>query len=148
MKINFLRIKRNIQLRIGRFRRSLKNPIDNPRRPKQMCYSEKSALTIFMRILRLPDTKLYYDIKTQECYLKSEEYQLYLFLEERNIKVINSVFGYDVRLSQELEAYMSDQFIQEMAVRRSAFKAEALNKVDHSLELTVERVLKNSQPNV
>jgi hypothetical protein len=142
-----LKLKRLIKLNIGKLKRAIWTVRDKPRRPKNMCNAELSALTIYMRILRLPETKLYYDIKTQECYLKSEEYQLYLFLEERNIKIINSVFGYDVRLTQELEAYMSDRFVHEMAIRRSAFKAEALNKVDHSLELTVERVLKNSEPN-
>jgi hypothetical protein len=147
MKINFLKLKRLFKLNVGKLKRAAWAAQEKPRRPKNMCYSELSALTIYMRILRLPETKLYYDIKTQECFLKSEEYQLYLFLEERNLKIINSVFGYDVRVSPELEAYMADRFVHEMAIRRSAFKAEALSKVDHSLELTVDRVLKKSEPN-
>jgi hypothetical protein len=148
MKINTLRLKRIIIVKFGRFLQLLSTKPEKPNRPTKMSISENSALTIFTRILRLPDTKLYYDIKTQECYLKSEEYQLYLFLEERNIKIINSVFGYDVRLTQELEAHMYDKFIHEMAIRRSAFKKEALSKVDHSLELTVDRVLKPKDENV
>jgi len=145
MKINALRLKRIIVVKFGRFLQVLSPKQEKPTKPAKMSVSENSALTIFIRILRLPDSKLYYDIKTQECYLKSEEYQLYLFLEERNIKIINSVFGYDVRLSQELESHMYDKFIHEMAIRRSAFKREALSKIDHSLELTVDRVLKESE---
>ena len=148
MNFNYLYVKRTLKVKIGRIIQALNAKPDKPSKPIKMSISESSALTIFTRILRLTDTKLYYDIKTQECYLKSEEYQLYLFLEERNIKIINSVFGYDVRLSPELEAHMYDKFIHEMAIRRSAFKKEALSKVDHSLELTVDRVLKPKDENV
>jgi len=147
MKINTLAIKRSLKVKLGRLIQAFSAKPEKPQKPTKMSISESSALTIFTRILRLPDTKLYYDIKTQECYLKSEEYQLYLFLEERNIKIINSVFGYDVKLSQELEEHMYNKFIHEMAIRRSAFKKEALSKVDHSLELTVDRILKRSDEN-
>ena len=148
MKINYLRIKRLIGLNFGKILRAFSRAKDKPRRPKKLSYSEQSVWTIFSRILKLPETKLYYDIKTEECFLKSEEYQLYIFLEEGNIKIINSVFGYDVKITQELESYMIDRFTHEMAIRRGAFKAEALSKVDHSLELTVDRVLKSSDENV
>lgn len=148
MKITSLTIKRKFKLFFGKIIRNLKSPQKAARKPKVMTYSESSAFTIFMRILKLPETKLYYDLVTQECYLKSEEYQLYIFLEERNLKIINSVFGYDVRISQDLEAFLTDRFSQEMAIRRRAFKNEALSKVDHSLELTIQRVLKETKPNV
>jgi hypothetical protein len=148
MKINTLRIKRKFYVFVGKIIRNLKSPQTHTRKPKVMTYSESSAFTIFMRVLKLPETKLYYDLVTQECYLKSEEYQLYVFLEERNLKIINSVFGYDVRISQELETYLTEKFSQEMAIRRRAFKNEALSKVDHSLELTIQRVLKETKPNV
>ena len=148
MKINTLRIKRKIRIIIGKIIRNLRSPQTHVRKPKVMTYSESSAFTIFMRVLKLPETKLYYDLVTQECYLKSEEYQLYVFLEERNLKIINSVFGYDVRISQELENYLTEKFSQEMAIRRRAFKNEAHSKVDHSLEHTIQRVLKEKKNDV
>lgn len=148
MKFTYLDIKRLVKLRVGRVLQLISSSKkEKLEKPKKMTFSEQSAWTIFSRILKLPETKLYYDIRSAECYLKSEEYQLYLFLEERNIKIINSVYGYDVRISTELENYMTDRFIHEMAIRRSAFKAEALLKVDHSLELTVSRVLKQKEIN-
>jgi hypothetical protein len=110
------------------------------KRPKKMTHAEETACQIFTTVLRNKGSKLYYDIHTQECYLRSEDAAIYVFLEARNVKIINSVFGYDVNISSELEGYLLEKFIREMTVRRKAFKNEALSKVNHSLDLTLDRV--------
>jgi len=103
-----------------------------------MSESEETAKDIFMFLLVRSETKLYYDLKSAECYIRSEDCSVYIFLEERNIKIINSVYGYDVSISIELEAYLSRKFEQELYKRRQTFKAEALSKVEHSLENTFQ----------
>jgi hypothetical protein len=110
------------------------------KRPKKMTHAEETACQIFASVLRNKGSKLYYDIHTQECYLRSEDAAIYVFLEARNVKIINSVFGYDVNISSELEGYLLEKFIREMTIRRKAFKTEALSKVNHSLDLTLDRV--------
>jgi hypothetical protein len=113
-----------------------------PRFPKDVTNDELTASIIFLRVLRNPDSKLYYDLKTNECYVRSGDSTLYLFLESRNLKVINSVYGYDIRLSTKMEIYLADRFIIEMSKRRSAFKNEALSKVTHSLDKTLKDINK------
>ena len=110
------------------------------KRPVKMTHSEETACQIFTSVLRNRGSKLYYDIHTQECYLRSEDAAIYVFLEAGNVKIINSVFGYDVNISNELEGYLLEKFIREMTVRRKAFKTEALSKVNHSLDQTLDRV--------
>lgn len=105
--------------------------------PSKMSDSEKVATSIFVSTLINPESKLYYDVQTRECYLRTEDGSLFIFLESRNIKIINSVYGYDVHISSELENYLSERFVREMNKRRSAFKQEALDKVEHSLENTL-----------
>ena len=63
------------------------------KRPKKMTHSEETACQIFTTVLRNKGSKLYYDIHTQECYLRSEDAAIYVFLEARNVKIINSVFN-------------------------------------------------------
>ena len=105
--------------------------------PSKMSESEKVATSIFVSTLLNPESKLYYDIQSRECYLRTGDGSLFIFLESRNVKIINSVYGYDVHISSELENYLSERFIREMNKRRSAFKQEALDKVEHSLENTL-----------
>ncbi len=110
------------------------------KKPKKLTESENTACEIFLTILHNKDSKLYYDIQTQECYISSGDKTLFVFLESCNVKIINSVFGYDVHIKSELESYLLDKFIREMGIRRNAFKKEVLSKINHSLDSTLTRI--------
>jgi len=113
---------------------------DRMRKPKRMSESEQTACEIYLQLLHNKESKLHYDIKTQECYISSGDKTLFVFLEAGNVKIINSVFGYDVHISHDLEQFLLDKFIREMAIRRMTFKREVLSKINHSLDLTLEKV--------
>jgi hypothetical protein len=115
-----------------------------PKLPKKLPESQETAKSIFLFLLNKPETKLYYDLKTAECYLRSEDSSVYIFLEHKNCKIINSVYGYDVSLSIELETYLIYKFEHELYKRRQAFKDEALSKVEHSLENTLKNLTEKS----
>lgn len=108
--------------------------------PKKVNNQEKVGAEIFIKVLHDPDSKLYYDLQSHECYLRSSDSTLYLFLESGNLKVINSVYGYDIRLSNPMEIYLSERFRHEMTKRRHLFKKEALSKVKHSLDKTLDKI--------
>ena len=110
------------------------------KRPKKLTESEDTASEIFLTILHNKDSKLHYDIQTQECYISSSDKTLFVFLEAGNVKIINSVFGYDVHIRSELEGYLLDKFIREMSIRRNAFKNEVLSKINHSLDSTLSKI--------
>lgn len=110
------------------------------RYPKKVTDQEKTASTIFMTLLKDPNSKLYYESKRNECYLDSESKKMKLFLEAGNIKVINSTYGYDVPISNEMEYYLEARFKVQMNKRRSEFKEKALSKVEHSLNKTLEKI--------
>jgi len=109
-------------------------------KPKRLTEAEDTVCEIFLTILHNKDSKLYYDIQTQECYISSGDRTLFVFLESLNVKVINSVFGYDVHIRADLESYLLDKFIREMSIRRNAFKKEVLSKINHSLDSTLEKI--------
>jgi hypothetical protein len=110
------------------------------KKPKKLTESESMASEIFLAVLHNKDSKLYYDIKTQECYISSGDKTVFVFLEASNVKIINSVFGYDVHIRQELEQYLLDKFIREMSIRRNTFKKEVLSKINHSLDSTLSKI--------
>ena len=109
-------------------------------KPKKLTEAENKACEIFLTVLHDKDSKLYYDIKTQECYISSSDKTIFVFLESNNIKIINSVFGYDVHIKSDLENYLLEKFIREMGIRRNSFKNEVLSKINHSLDSTLSKM--------
>lgn len=115
---------------------------DRVRRPKRVNELQRMALDIAVKLMVNPSSKLYYDLTTQECYVKneSESGTIYVFIESGNVKIINTVFGYDIPMIMEGEQYLISVFRREMAKRRSQFKKEALAKVDFSLHTVLDRI--------
>jgi hypothetical protein len=109
--------------------------------PKKMSEAERIGVSLFLKLMREADSKLYYDIQTQECFIKSGDGTIYLFLEPRNLKAINTVVGYDIPLQNDSEIFLSEKFRRELNRRRTTFKKEALEKVDHSLHKTFDKIL-------
>jgi hypothetical protein len=109
-------------------------------RPKKLSHAEETACDIFIELLLNKESKLHYDIKTSECYISSSDKTLFVFLEAGNVKIINSVFGYDVHIGSALERYLLERFTREMAIRRMRFKGEVLSKINQSLDLTLKKV--------
>jgi hypothetical protein len=110
--------------------------------PKKLRDAEKIAIETFLVVLRDPQSSLYVDITTQECFLRSDDSSIYLFLEAGNLKIVNTIFGYDISLYANSERFLSEQFKNELAKRRRQFKKEALEKVQHSLKNTFEKLSK------
>jgi hypothetical protein len=134
-----MKMKRLIRVFYLRVLRTFKGD-KRVRKPKKLTESENKACEIFLTVLHNKDSKLYYDIKTQECYIGSGDKTIFVFLEANNVKVINSVFGYDVHVKQDLENYLLEKFIREMAKRRNLFKLDVLSKINHSLDNTLSRI--------
>lgn len=108
--------------------------------PRRLKDAEKLAIETFLLVLKDSQSDLYVDITTQECFLKSGDSSVYLFLEAGNLKIVNTIFGYDISLEPDSERYLLEQFKNELARRRRQFKKEALQKVQHSLQITFEKL--------
>lgn len=145
IKARYTRIKRKISVFYMRsFRPFAKEK--SIKKPKKLTESESMASEIFLTLLHNKDSKLYYDIQTQECYISSGDRTVFVFLEACNVKVINSVFGYDVHIRQDLEGYLLEKFIREMSIRRNTFKKEVLSKINHSLDSTLSKIKEVALP--
>jgi hypothetical protein len=104
-------------------------------KPK-MTETESQAARIWQKVVHQKESDLMYNPQTHEAYAQwdSANGTIYLFLESGNLRVINTVVGYDIRLSSHVEQYCANIFTREVAKRRAKFRKNAESKVTHSLD--------------
>ena len=107
-----------------------------------MTVSEEQAVRIWTKVVHQPESDLMYNPQNHEAYARWESPSgtVYLFLESGNMRIINTVVGYDIRLSMKVEQWCSTHFSREVAKRRSKFKRQAESKVIHSLDSLESRL--------
>jgi len=117
----------------------VKEIFDNTfKKPKKLNEQEETIISIVEKLLLKSNTELYLDPKTQECYLSNSKYNV--FLESTRVRVINSVFGYDVYISAEVEAYLVHIFMLEVSKRRNKFKENIISKVNKNLNSILDDI--------
>ena len=142
-RTNKHKIKRWFKWLFTKARRTLKmgNKGDRSRRPKGLNESQNLAVDIAIKTILNPSSILSYDPESQECYIESNG-TLFIFLEARNIKIINTVFGYDIPISIPTENYVTSVFRREVTKRRMKFKKAALDKIEFSLQKALNKISK------
>ena len=107
-----------------------------------MSQSEEQATRIWTKVVHQTDSDLMYNPQTHEAYAQWESPggTIYLFLEAGNLRVINTVVGYDIRLSDKVEQWCASIFSREVAKRRNKFRKGAESKVIHSLDSLESRL--------
>ncbi len=124
----------------------LKGPQDGRiRRPKNLSDTEKCALDIAVKSIFDPTSYLDYDPSTDECDITVNDGTgtIYVFVEDRNLKIINTIFGYDIYINTDTEVYITSLVRKEMSKRRLAKKNAALAKVNYSLHTVLDKLNAN-----
>lgn len=101
--------------------------------PKEITNQQKHAFRIFFKILKKEQSDLFYDMLTNECYLISEKDNLYIFIEDKNMKIVNTIYSHDIPLSSEVEKYILKKFELELNKRRAIFKNQIISKTNYHL---------------
>jgi hypothetical protein len=143
-------MKRNLKSTITHLRRRFKvfaGQFGNARTTQRMkrpsmSQSEEQATRIWTKVVHQVDSDLMYNPQTHEAYAQWESPggTIYLFLEAGNLRVINTVVGYDIRLSDKVEQWCASIFSREVAKRRNKFRKGAESKVIHSLDSLESRL--------
>jgi hypothetical protein len=112
------------------------------KKPKNMTESEIQAVRIWAKVIHNKDSELMYNPKTHDAYAvwESPNGVIYLFLEKENLRIINTVVGYDVKLSVRVDHWCLWMFSREVDKRRTKFKLDAESKVIHSLDSLESRL--------
>jgi hypothetical protein len=138
MVVNWSKIKSSRSIRLLRIWIAKNLPSrnrDRVARPSGVPDDVKTGLRIWFWALRQPDTELLYDPVAHECYLHLERagHPLYMILEGDHMRIINSVIGYDIKISGHEYSYAEQGFFNEVHKRRQAFRKTIYNRVQNSL---------------
>lgn len=115
---------------------------ETTKKPQYVSKEEEQALRIWSRLVHSKSSELLYNPATSECFVewKNGDNYVFLFLESRNLRIVNTVVGYDIPLSQSAEAWCSTIFSNEVNHRRIAFKHRAIQKATHTLDALEIRI--------
>jgi len=115
---------------------------ENTKKPQYVSKEEEQALRIWSTLVHRKSSELLYNPATSECFVewKNDDNYVFLFLESNNLRIVNTVVGYDIPLSQSAEAWCSGIFSKEVNHRRLAFKHRAIQKATHTLDALETRI--------
>jgi hypothetical protein len=108
------------------------------------CNAEVSAaFRIWNHVIHSKNAILMYDPVTSESLVEYsiDNTPIYLFLESRRLRIINSITGYDVSLTESERLWCEQNFKRELHIRRLRFKTKALNKIVNTLERLERKVI-------
>jgi hypothetical protein len=111
-----------------------------PKLPKKLNQAQKISIGIFFKVLKSEKTELYYNLLTEECYLSNNDLNVHIFIEDKNIKVINSIYGYDIEIDYQTEKYLVRKFEIEQNKRRIKFKNNIVSKTENQLIQTYNKI--------
>lgn len=113
--------------------------------PKKLSVSQQMAVDTAIQLIHESTSELLYGAESGECYIKNDTITdgiIYVFIERRNIKIINTIFGYDIDIDDDTEIYLKNLFKRKQQRLRNRFKKEALNKVQYSLNNVLHKLKK------
>lgn len=127
-----------------KFFRNITNDDKKIKKPKKLTPQENYAISIWSMLLHSKDSEIFYNPENHECYVEynGDGGPIYIFLESRNMRIINTVVVYDIRLGLDTEQWCSKIFNREVNKRRTNFKNDSIQKVNNSLEKLHERLFK------
>lgn len=135
-------LNRKLRLRLLRLIARFFPQLFRVRPPKTQTPTEEAISSIFLALLRSSETTLLVDIETSDHFIINDKHALFISLERDKIQIINSVFGWDLEISETLFHFLHARFRKELTKRRQALKTEALSKQKHSLQQTANRLCK------
>lgn len=105
--------------------------------------TQKKAITICIRMIKDPDSELLMTTTSEKRYIKNGGY--FVVINQEGIKVVNHVYGYDVRLYGRKFASIKNMFDQRLDHDRLEMEQEMIDNIKHSLDLVLENLKSKSK---
>jgi hypothetical protein len=102
--------------------------------PLQKSEYEKDAIAICKKLIHKEETILLLTPISNKRYIRNEELQIFVILENHTIKVINHVYSYVVFLEEKSWEHIKLFFDTEVEKRREEFEKEITSNIKHSLQ--------------
>lgn len=105
--------------------------------------TQKKAITICIRMIKDPDSELLMTTTSEKRYIKNGNY--FVVINQEGIKIVNHVYGYDVRLYGRKFANIKKMFDQRLDQDRLVMEREMIDNIEHSLDLVLENLKSKSK---
>ena len=131
MKQIIHKLKRLIQKQYIKFYRSST--------PKITTY-EKDCVSICEKLIEKNETVLLLTPISNKRYIKNEEDQIFVILENYSVKIINHVYSYTVILGDKSWNSVVTLFDKEVESRRNKFEKEITSNIKYSIKKILEKI--------
>jgi hypothetical protein len=123
---------------LHRFYLYLKNKFDPTTPPKE---EEIYALEICKKLILSPNSKLTNAPISFKRFIKNDDYNMFIVINNRTISLINHVYSYNVFIeSHEHYIDIYEMFDNEMEKRRQELEDEIKNNIKHSLKEILKKI--------
>lgn len=102
--------------------------------PVQKSEYERDCLSICKKLIGKEETILLLTPISGKRYIRNEEHQIFVILENQNVKVINHVYSYTVFLEKKSWDNLISSFDNEVEKRKELFEKEITSNIKHSLQ--------------
>lgn len=111
--------------------------------PKPSNEEEEYCKKICDFLIEIPESKLYFSPISQKRYIKNEEKEMFVVIENLTINLINHVYSYTIYFeTTNLFEKIVSKFDNELERRRIVLEEEIKNNMKHSLESILNRITK------
>jgi hypothetical protein len=116
----------------------LKDKFD-PRPP--ITHEEQYSVDICNRLIDNPNSHLTLAPKSFKRFIKNDNLDMFIVIQNRTINLINHVYSYNVYIeSEELYSSLVDKFDSELETRREELENQITNNIQHSLKNILEKI--------
>jgi hypothetical protein len=116
----------------------LKNRFDPPKPPKD---EEMYCISICEKLILMEDSKLYYSPLSHKRFIRNENKDMFIALENLTINLINHVYSYNVYIETGNHYdNVVKKFDEELERRRELLEEEIKTNIKHSLKSILDKV--------
>jgi hypothetical protein len=101
---------------------------------------EIDCITICKKLISKEETVLLFTPISNKRYIRNEELQIFVILENYSVKVINHVYSYTVFLGHKSWNNVTLVFDTEVENRREEFEKEITSNIKHSLQNILQNI--------
>lgn len=107
----------------------------------EVTIEEKSCVKICEKLISLPNSSLTFAPKSLKRFIKNDDHNMFIVIENRVINIINHVYSYSVYVENtEIYSELLEKFDESLEIRRNKLENEIRNNIQHSLKNILDKI--------
>lgn len=107
----------------------------------EITFEEKTCVEICEKLIQNSNSNLTLAPKSLKRFIKNDEFEMFIVIENRIINIINHVYSYSVYIENtELYSELIENFDNSLEDRRNYLENEIRNNIQHSLQDILSKI--------